>query len=253
MDTKANGTDADLAAEAADTSLPDAQVVRLGLAEIDRAGTQSVATAVFEAIRQAIVAGRLEPGQRYFEHELAAELKVSRTPVREAVRSLSAQGLVINTEGRRGFVVVDPRQDVEVVYEIRKRLEGLAARLAADHITVPQLQNLDGILEEMWAMVDAADVDENRERIAELNHTFHIGINEASGSARLVALIEQLAPIYRSRRLVKYYSPETLRNSHESHQKILRALWSRDGDLADQLTRDHISHGQNFMLSDEDD
>ena len=134
---------------------------------------------------------------------------------------------MINTEGRRGFVVVDPRQDVEVVYEIRKRLEGLAARLAADHITVPQLQNLDGIMEEMWAMVDAADIDENRDRIAELNHTFHIAINEASGSARLVALIEQLAPIYRSRRLVRYYSPETLRNSHNASQDPSRAVEPR--------------------------
>ena len=80
MDTQATGTDAGPTAGAADTSLPDTQVQRLGLAEIDRTGTQSVATAVFEATRQAIVTGRLEPGQRYFEHELAAELKVSRRP-----------------------------------------------------------------------------------------------------------------------------------------------------------------------------
>jgi DNA-binding GntR family transcriptional regulator len=253
VDTQATGSDDALTADAGDSSLPDSAAQRLGLTEIDRSGAKSVAAAVLEAIRQAIVVGQLEAGHRYFENELAAELGVSRTPVREAVRSLAAQGLVVNAEGRRGFVVVDPRQDVAVVYEIRKGLEGLAARLAADHITVPQLQNLDATLEAMLSLIDADNVEENRDRIAELNNAFHTAINEASGSARLVTLIEQLAPIYRSRRLVRFYSAETLRNSHASHQAILRALWTRDGELADQLTRGHINHGQQFTLTDEDD
>ena len=184
MDTQAAGSEPGLTADTDDSSLPDTVERRLGLDAIDRSGAKSVAAAVFDAVRQAIVAGQLEPGQRYYEHELAAELGVSRTPVREAVRSLAAQGVVINTEGRRGFVVVDPRKDVAVVFEIRKRLEGLAARLAADHVTVPQLQSLDAILETMREMIDADDIEKSRERIAELNNAFHTAINEASGSAR---------------------------------------------------------------------
>jgi DNA-binding GntR family transcriptional regulator len=253
VDTQGTDVDADVTAGPGNPPLPDIAAHTLGLAEIDRSGVTSVAVAVLDAIRQAITAGQLEPGHRYFENELAAELGVSRTPVREAVRSLAAQGLVVNTEGRRGFVVVDPRHDIAVVYEIRKRLEGLAARLAANHITVPQLQNLDAISEDMRSMIDAGEIEANRERFAELNTAFHTAINAASGSARLVALIEQLAPIYRSRRLVSYYSTETLRNSHASHQEILQALWKRDGDLAERLTHGHIGHGQHFMLSDEDE
>jgi DNA-binding GntR family transcriptional regulator len=240
----------DLNAHPRSTPVPPVGAEGLGLSEIDRSNSKSLATSVFTAIRQGIVDGQLEAGHRYFENEIATELGVSRTPVREAVRSLAAQGIVLLTDGRRGFVIIDPRQDVSVVYEIRKRLEGLAARRAADHITVPQLQRLETLLEEMLAIIDADDIEASRERLAELNDAFHSGVNEASESTRLIGLIEQLEPIYISRRLVTFYSPETLRNSHASHQEILQALWARDGELAERLIHGHINHGQHFMLGD---
>ena len=218
------------------------------LTPIDRSSAEPLHVSVFNAIRQAIIDGKLVPGQRYFENDVATRFGVSRTPVREALRSLAAQGTVLFTEGRRGFVVVDPIEDVAVVYEVRQRLEGLAALLAAQHITVPELQALDSILDEMLAIIETGDTASQIDRIADLNDAFHNGVNAASGSSRLIGLIEQLEPIYISRQIVTLYSTEKLRQSHQSHRDILQALWARDGELAEKLTHQHLKQGQQFVL-----
>lgn len=218
---------------------------------VERTSNESLQAAVLTALRDAIVQGRLEPGARYFENDLAHRLGVSRTPLREALRALEAQGLVLFTEGRRGFEVVDPVDDAAVVYEIRQRLEGLAARLAAAVITVPELDALTGIQTRMMAIIESPDPATRLEELAELNGQFHSRVSGACRRPRLISLIEQLSPIYISRQIVMLYSDEERRHSFEEHAEILAALWARDGDRAERLIHAHLKGGQRFMLGDD--
>lgn len=233
-----------------DVSIAAASAEQLvGLASVDRSSSDTLQSTVYFTLKASIMAGQLRAGQRFFEKDVAERLGVSRTPLREALRRLEAQGLVMFTEGRRGFEVVDPIGDVTIVYEIRQRLEGLAARLAAEHITVPQLEVLDGIQARMVKVLDRNEAKTHVEELAELNMKFHGEVNAACGEARLINLIDQLSPLYVSRKIVMLYSKEELKRSFSEHAEILAALWERDGERAEQLIHQHLKAGQKFMLT----
>jgi DNA-binding GntR family transcriptional regulator len=155
------------------------------------------------------------------------------------------------TEGRRGFEIVDPVQDAAVVYEMRQRLEGLAARLAAEVITVPELEALNAVQARMMAIIESADPSRSLDELAELNGLFHSRINSACRRPRLIHLIEQLSPIYISRQIVMLYSQEERKHSIEEHAEILAALWGRDAERAEQLIHRHLKGGKRFMLGDD--
>ena len=97
---------------------------------------------VFEAMREAIVSGRLAPGERLVEIKLADEMGVSRTPVREAIRKLELEGFVIMMQRKGAYVAGLSPKEIRDVFEIRSTLESLAARLAAERITQVQLEQL---------------------------------------------------------------------------------------------------------------
>lgn len=215
---------------------------------IDRSSSDSLQVSVYAALESAIINARLPIGQRFFEKDVAARLGVSRTPVREAIRRLEAQGRVIFTEGRRGFEVANPLDDVAVVYDIRKRLEGLAASLAAQFITVPELEVLDAVQFRTLELLNGGEATQHVEELADLNARFHHGVNAASHRPRLIGLINQLSPIYISHQIVTLYNEEQLRHSLESHGGILSALWERNSDEAERLTEEHLDGGKQFIL-----
>src|SRR5690606_19153041 len=124
---------------------------------------------VFEAIREAIIEGTLEPGERLMEAQLAEDLGVSRTPVREAIRQLELAGLVVMIPRRGAYVADISLKDVADVFEIRGALEALAASLAADRATDEEIQQLQSLLVEIERSVEARDVD----LLVELDTRFH--------------------------------------------------------------------------------
>lgn len=216
------------------------------LEHVDR-GSLPLSDAVYHSISQALRAGRFEANSRLVESELAEALGVSRTPVRDALRRLESDGLV-RSEPNRGYVVADLMEDVVHVFLIRERLEGLAAAMAADTITRPELEELDALQAEMEQLLAAvpADID----RLVELNGRLHQRITEASRSPRLIRLIERLHPQYMSYQVLRIYSDDERRRSIREHREILDALWQRDSDTAERVIHLHLEHGKEVVLAD---
>lgn len=214
--------------------------------ELDSKPGERLADGVYRALRRGIADGLVPARTRLVETDVAEVLGVSRTPVREALRRLETDGM-LESAPHRGFVVCDPLEDAATVYTMRQRLEGLAARMAAEHITVPQLKELDRAQAEMERLLD----DDSPGAIAELgrlNAVFHTLINEAAGSPRLSRIISYLAPMYVSRQVVTMYSEAERRASFESHRQILAALWARDEETADRLVQEHLEKGKRVVL-----
>ena len=203
--------------------------------------------AVYTAISEALRDGQFVAGARLVEVELASALQVSRTPVRDALRRLEADGLV-RSEPHRGYVVTDPMEDVAHVFLIRERLEGLAAAMAAENITRPQLDDLNELQREMEKLV--AKTPMNVDRLVELNGELHRRITDASASPRLIRMVQRLHPEYTSYQVLRLYTDEARRRSIKEHREILDALWRRDSERAERGIHAHLEHGKEVVLAD---
>lgn len=201
---------------------------------------QPVRQEAYQALREAILTGRLEPGTRLVEREIARQLGVSRTPVREAIRKLELEGLVEH-QPRRGVVVarMSTREAFEV-YSIRAVLEGLAARLAAEHINQVQLRRLNEIVD---AMERACEEDDN-ERLQELHQEFNETVWSAAESPRLHQMINNLADYIVGFTRVGYGVPGRVRAATREHRELVEALARGDGEKAEKLARQHIENSR---------
>lgn len=190
-------------------------------------------TYVAGKLRQAILRGQLKPGQRLDQNEIAEVLHVSRSPVREALRTLAAEGLV-EVYPHRGAVVAElSTGELEEVYAIRAVLEGMAARMAAPHMDERRLAALEHILAQL-------NVTEDLDEWVTHNRRFHHTIYGAVHRPRLMALIENLrntsAPYIRN----FVASPKHRHAARESHQRIFEACLARDGVAAQKATQKHL-------------
>jgi DNA-binding GntR family transcriptional regulator len=189
--------------------------------------------AVFRSLCEALQGGTYRAGDRLREEEVAQRLKVSRTPVREALGRLAARGFV-EPAGGRGLIVrnLDISEVLEL-YAMREILEGAAARLAADHASRPEV---DALLDIEDALADASDPAE----MARLNRTFHEAICRAARNRYLDNASRELQD------WIALLGPTTFTvtgrpsTSHREHQTIIDAIAARDGDKAEKLAREHI-------------
>ncbi len=207
---------------------------------------------VFQTLRQAILRGKLEPGERLMELHLADMLGVSRTPVREAIRKLELEGLVI-TIPRRGAVVAQiTRTDLEDVLEVRCALEELAVRKACQKMTPEQLILLKQAASRFEKGIAAGDLMES----AQADVDFHEVISDATGNRRLIQILNNIrSQVYR-------YRLENLKNkaSHpdliREHTRLIEALERHDEEEAARFIRVHIENQrmaimENLQLPDE--
>jgi DNA-binding GntR family transcriptional regulator len=214
------------------------------LAPSDRLNIASVVDQVYEAIRERISNGSLPRGARVHQEDLALELGVSRTPVREALRRLAAEGLV-EMRTNRGARVADVDQGGMLsAYDARLVVEPGAARLAASRR-----------LAEPLARMRAAVADQRRavrsvQRSFEANREFHLALVAASGNEYLVALAERLwvarigATIYER----QVETQERMLLDVGEHEQILAAIEAGDGRRAESLTRRHLSDAMKRSL-----
>lgn len=190
---------------------------------------------VHERLRQAIIAGQLPTGSLLNERKMAAELGVSTTPLKEALRRLELEGLVV-TEPRRGIRVTFDAAQAEEMALARAALESMVARLAAARITDAALADLRVIAEGMKRATKSGSVS----RLIELNEAFHDAIHAASGCHYLKRLlVGQLIYDKAARRFLLGDVDERGRALFE-HLAILSALEARDEDGAERAMRDHI-------------
>lgn len=206
----------------------------------------SLGDLVRERIVDALVSGQFAGGEELNEVSLAAQFRVSRTPVREALRRLAAEGLVINQRNRQTTVVQLTRRDVIEMYQVRQILEAAAARLAAEQITKEQLWELRSLAMAATPEVDDEWVGGERKFDAEL----HLAVAESCGNATLQRDIARYVNLVRFVRSRVGRNPQRLAQGHQEHLRILAALESRQPDLAEAEMSAHIASALNFVLED---
>lgn len=199
---------------------------------------------VFETLREAIINGVLEPGERLMEIQLAEEMGVSRTPVREAIRKLELEGFVVMIPRKGAYVSGISMKDIADVFELRAALEGLAAGLAAERITEEELDQLERMLVKIGDCVQNNDL----EQLIELDTEFHATLFKASRNERLVQITSNLREQVQRFRTTTLSTPGRLKFTLQEHKKIVEAVSERNVELAKALASEHIENAENSML-----
>jgi DNA-binding GntR family transcriptional regulator len=196
--------------------------------------TVTTADAVYQALRQSILQGDLAPGGRLRSDALANELRVSRTPVREALRRLEAEGLV--TRSGSGLIVhALSEQDLTELFYVREALEGMAARLAAENATPSERAEIRELLEDMEAVRRRGDIAALRRLTGE----FHQLVCRASHNNRLLQSLKALLDTARQIQTSTLFGEGRPADALTEHRNLLRAIEARDGDRAEKLAREH--------------
>ena len=199
---------------------------------------------VFETLREAIINQTLKPGERLMEIQLAEEMGVSRTPVREAIRKLELEGLVVMVPRKGAYVAGISMKDIHEVYELRSALEALAASLAAVRITDEELEEM-----ERQMVREAKETEENNlQGIVSIDTTFHDLLYQAAHNQRLGQFINILQEQLQRFRAATLSRPGRSKYALEEHKKIVEALANKDAKLAAKLATEHIENAENAMI-----
>jgi DNA-binding GntR family transcriptional regulator len=193
----------------------------------------------YESLRAAILGGEVAPGERLGEVELAEQLGVSRTPVREALRRLAADGLVEVLPNRGARVAQWTTEDLEEIYDLRAMLESHGAARAAEHIDPAELPALRRLCAEMEACAERGRT-RDLDRLAELNAELHRRIVDAAASPRLASLIAAVVQVPLVMRTFQRYDADALQRSLGHHRELVAALAAQDGEWARSVMRSHV-------------
>ena len=216
---------------------------KLGPIQLD--SYQPLREVVCETLRDAVRRGILQPGERLMEIQLAEDLGVSRTPVREAIRKLEMEGYVIMMP-RRGTYVADLSiRDINEVFEIRTSLESLASGLAAERINEDELEKLQRLLVEIGAYIKSGDM----ESIVRTDTEFHDLLYQASRNTRLVGIISNLREQLTRFRTTSMSFPGRLKATLEEHRKIVEAIAQGDEKAARKAAEHHMEKSEQTLLA----
>lgn len=200
---------------------------------------------VYQALKHRILAGMLEPGSRLVELQLAQDFQVSRTPVRETLKRLMAEGLV-RVDPVRGIVVSDvDARELEEIFVIREVLDGLAARLAANRVSSADLTKLHLLMDMMHDSV----ANGQWEAMVQANIKFHDILHQAAGNERLRHLSRNLLDFVRRFSNEAFASEERGAKVLAEHEEIVKALEQRDPDEAERVSRSHIATARAFLTN----
>ena len=205
---------------------------------------QPLREVVCETLRNAIIEGVLKPGERLMEIQVSEELGVSRTPVREAIRKLELEGFVVMIP-RRGTYVSDLSiKDINEVFEVRTALDVLAAGMAAERITVDELEQMERLLVELGEYIEQNDI----EKIVEADSKFHDLLYSASRNNRLVGIINNLREQLTRFRSLSMSYPGRLKEMLVEHTRLVESLGMRNVSLAKRLAGVHMANAEQTLL-----
>lgn len=200
----------------------------------------------YSLIRSSILSGEFARGQRLREEQLATLAGVSRTPVREALRRLDAEGLVEFAPNRGARVTAWSSQELHELYEMRAMLEGYGARLAATRVSPGALGELRASAQRMEGLsrrgASAA------EELTEANGEFHRALVQASGNVQLEALVRSMMDVSLITRTFERYSAARMRASTSQHTEVVQALEAGDAEWAESVMRTHILAARSTVL-----
>lgn len=195
---------------------------------------------VAELLRQQIYAHELQPGSWIDEQALAANFGISRTPMREALKVLAAEGLV-RLEPRRGCYVAElSEEDLDEIFPVMALLEGRVAFEAATKASPSDLEYLSAIHEQLERHAAANDPD----RFFEANQTFHNALQKIAGNRWLKQMIDDMRKVIKLTRRDSLRLEGRLRQSLTEHRAILKALLDRDAETAGRAMHDHLLSGR---------
>jgi DNA-binding GntR family transcriptional regulator len=207
----------------------------------------AAADGVYEALREAIVSRRLQPGDRLAEEQLAKQFGVSRTPVREALLRLEAEQFAARV-ARRGLVVRPiPEREVLEVYAVRAALDGLAASLAAEQATPPDIARLRWISRQIAEAAEQADYA----RMAELNIELHEAVCDAAHNGMLLLFMRQIHDWVRrfGSADTTFSHPGRAGTANAEHESVIDAIEGRNPELAGQLAREHMNRAREVRIA----
>lgn len=211
---------------------------------VKRADHGSATDAVTDALREAILTGILAPHTWLREGELGEVLSVSRTPVREALRRLSDEGLTQRVANRGTVVAPMSFEDILAVYTVRANLEGLAARTAAALRPAGMVDRLLAIHEEMETAVN----DGREQDLPAINLRFHRVIREASHNAYLERFLLQIENAVRRFGKTTFKEEGRTEQVLKEHHAIIEAIANGDGDSAEELARTHMRNAREVRV-----
>lgn len=193
---------------------------------------------VFNTLRQAILRGELKPGERLMEIQLANKLGVSRTPIREAIRKLELEGLVLMIPRKGAEVAEITEKNLRDVLEVRGALEELAVSLACDRMDEEGISRLRAAAADFEAVLNSADIT----KIAGADVAFHDVIYLATKNQRLVQLLNNLREQMYRYRVEHLKQKECHPKLIAEHQDIIYAIENGEGERAAKITSQHINN-----------
>jgi len=204
------------------------------VAEYPRITRRTLHEEVLERLRDMIIEGRLEPGQRINEGQLGAQLGVSRTPLREAIKTLASEGLVEILPAKGAIVRKFTAKDLAQILQVLKTLEQLGGRMACELASDATIQAINALHERMLALYKS----NNRLEYFKLNQAIHSAIVAASGNPVLMEMHETLQARIKRLRFIGNEGPQKWAGAVAEHEEMMAALLKRDADaLLDVIGR----------------
>ena len=194
---------------------------------------------VAERLREQIFAHQMAPGSWVDEQSLALQLGISRTPMREAIKVLAAEGLITMYMNRGAYVTEVDRRDLEQIFTVLSLLEGQAAKETALRATEDQLTELDNLHHRL----EKAAADRDLDQFFEINVKFHELIQGIAGNRWMNNTIADLRKVLKLQRRDSLNRTGRMQNSVIEHRQILQAILKRDPIAAEAAMRKHLAHG----------
>ncbi len=195
---------------------------------------------VAERLRTSIFSHELAPGSWIDEQAIAKEYGISRTPMREAIKILAAEGLITMKMRRGAYVTEVSKSDLNQIFTVLALLEGQACRETALKASEGQLEALDSI----HMKLERAAADRDLEQFFAINQSFHDKLQEISNNPWMKRVIDDLRKVLKLQRRDSLSKRGRLESSLIEHRKILSALLARDADLSEKLMKEHLLQGQ---------
>ncbi len=201
---------------------------------------------VYDSLKKSILHGKLNGGQRLIEEQLAHQIGISRTPVREAFHKLERDELVTRLP-KGGFAVRDfTKEDVEEIFGIRSALESYAAYLATLHISPEKISNLGKKIEETEKALRSGDDD----KVIHLHTEFHDLLYKSCKSNKLIEMINNFRDYFYRYRPALLRTEKTVRDSIEDHRRMLEAMKKKNPRLVERLVRKHLMKGKEIIIKE---
>jgi DNA-binding GntR family transcriptional regulator len=193
----------------------------------------------YEEIRARVAAGEYSAGDRLREEELSSVIGVSRTPIREAIRRLAAEGLVEFLSHRGAHVASWSDAQLREIFELRALIEAYGAQRAANRIDEDALQRLEELAQQMEEAAFSG-TDDAMEAVSVANNEFHQLVVEQAGSEHLVSFFAKVVQIPLVHRTFRRYGPDNLARSFRQHRELIDAFRAADAAWAESVMRSHI-------------